>query len=188
MARHRRLWHVWQRFMDPDRFVFIDETGAATNMVRRYGWAPRGERLLVAAPYGHWRTTTFVAGLRSTGLVAPLVLDGPMTGPAFLAYVEQFLVPVLRPGDVVVLDNLAAHKVAGVQEAITAAGASLMYLPPYSPDLNPIEQAFAKLKALLRAAAARSRETLWTSIGRLLGRFSPTECRNYLANSGYEFE
>ena len=187
MAEHRRMWRVWQRFMDPDRFVFIDETGAATNMVRRYGWAPCGERLIAAAPHGHWRTTTFVAGLRSTGLVAPLVLDGPMTGPAFLAYVEQFLVPALRPGDVAVMDNLAAHKVAGVEAAIRAVGASVLYLPPYSPDLNPIEQAFAKLKALLRGAAARTREALWTTIGQLLGRFSPTECRNYLTNSGYEF-
>ena len=150
MAEHRRMWRVWQRFMDSDRFVFIDETGAATNMVRRYGWAPSGERLVAAAPHGHWRTTTFVAGLRSTGLVAPLVLDGPMTGPAFLAYVEQFLVPTLRPGDVAVMDNLAAHKVAGVEAAIRAVGASVLYLPPYSPDLNPIEQAFAKPKALLR--------------------------------------
>lgn len=188
MADHRRLWRVWQRHMDAERFVFLDETGAATNMVRRYGWAPRGERLADAAPHGHWRTTTFVAGLRSTGLVAPLVLDGPMTGEAFLAYVEQFLAPGLSPGDVVVLDNLAAHKVAGVEQAVRAAGASVMYLPPYSPDLNPIEQAFAKLKALLRKTAARTRDTLWAAIGRSLGSFSPNECRNYLANSGYEFE
>lgn len=181
------MWRVWQRFMDPERFVFIDETGASTNMVRRYGWAPRGERLVDAAPHGHWCTTTFVAGLRSTGLVAPLVLDGPMTGPAFLAYVEQFLVPTLQPGDVVVMDNLAAHKVAGIAEAIRAGGASILYLPPYSPDLNPIEQVFAKLKALLRSAAARTREALWTTIGQLLDRFAPAECRNYLANSGYEF-
>jgi transposase len=173
--------------MDPERFVFIDETGASTNMVRRYGWAPCGERLVAAAPHGHWRTTTFVAGLRSTGLVAPLVLDGPMNGPAFLAYIEQFLAPALRPGDVVVMDNLAAHKVAGVEAAIRAVGASVLYLPPYSPDLNPIEQVFAKLKALLRGAATRTREALWTTIGQLLGQFSPAECRNYLANSGYEF-
>ena len=139
--------------MDPAAFVFLDETGVSTNMVRRYGWASRGERLVDAAPHGHWRTTTFVAGLRGTGVVAPLVLDGPMTGEAFLAYVEQFLAPALSPGDVVVLDNLAAHKVAGVREAIAAVGASILYLPPYSPDLNPIEQAFAKLKALLRKAA-----------------------------------
>lgn len=187
MAEHRRMWRVWQRYMDPERFVFIDETGAATNMVRRYGWAPLSERLVTAAPHGHWRTTTFVAGLRSTGLVAPLVLDGPINGPAFLAYVEQFLAPTLRPGDVVVMDNLSAHKVAGVTEAIRRVGASVLYLPPYSPDLNPIEQAFAKLKALLRGAAARTKETLWDTIGQLLDRFSPVECRNYLSNSGYEF-
>lgn len=174
--------------MDPERFVFLDETGAATNMIRRYGWGPRRERLVDAAPHGHWRTTTFIAGLRSTGIVAPLVLDGPMTGEAFLAYVWQFLAPVLSKGDVVVLDNLQAHKVAGVREAIKATGASLLYLPPYSPDLNPIEQAFAKLKALLRKAAVRTQEALWTTIGELLSTFSPDECRNYLANSGYAFE
>jgi len=188
VAEHRRHWRIWQRYMDPERFVFLDETGAATNMVRRYGWGPRGERLVDAAPHGYWRTTTFIAGLRSTGLVAPLVLDGPMTGKALLAYVGQFLAPTLSKGDVVVLDNLAAHKVAGVREAIEARGASLLYLPPYSPDLNPIEQAFAKLKALLRKAAARTREDLWCTIGQLLDRFSPTECRNYLIHSGYAFE
>nr|WP_043840347.1 IS630 family transposase [Roseomonas aerilata] len=188
VAEHRRHWRVWQRYMDPERFVFLDETGAATNMVRRYGWGPRSERLVDATPHGHWRTTTFIAGLRSTGLVAPLVLDEPMTGETFLAYAEQFLAPVLARGDVVVLDNLPAHKVAGVHEAIRATGASLLYLPPYSPDLNPIEQLFAKLKALLRKAAARTREALWTTIGRLLKTFIPAECRNYLANSGYAFE
>jgi transposase len=188
VAEHRRHWRIWQRYMDPERFVFLDETGAATNMVRRYGWGPRRERLVDAAPHGHWRTTTFMAGLRSTGLVAPLVLDGPMTGEAFLAYVVQFLAPTLSKGDVVVLDNLAAHKVAGVREVIKARGASLLYLPPYSPDLNPIEQAFAKLKALLRKAAARTREDLWITIRQLLDRFSPTECRNYLTHSGYAFE
>jgi transposase len=188
VAEHRRHWRVWQRYMDPERFVFLDETGAATNMIRRYGWGPRSERLVDATPHGHWRTTTFIAGLRSTGLVAPLVLDGPMTGKAFLAYVSQFLAPTLTRGDVVVLDNLASHKVAGVREAIRATGASLLYLPPYSPDLNPIEQVFAKLKALLRNAAARTREALWTTIGQLLGAFTPGECRNYLANSGYASE
>jgi len=174
--------------MDPHAFVFLDETGASTNMVRRYGWSARGERLVDAAPHGHWKTTTFLAGLRSSGIVAPLVLDGPMTGEAFLAYVQQFLAPELKPGDVVVMDNLAAHKVAGVAEAIRAAGASLMYLPPYSPDLNPIEQLFAKLKALLRKAAVRTREALWTTIGQLLDAFSPDECQNYIENSGYAFE
>lgn len=171
--------------MDPERFVFLDETGAATNMVRRTGWSPKGERLVDAAPFGHWKTTTFLAGLRTSGIVAPLVLSGPMRGEIFRAYVEQFLAPTLSPGDVVVMDNLAAHKVAGVREAIDAVGASVLYLPPYSPDLNPIEKAFAKLKALLRKAATRSRDALWDAIGRLLDRFTPAECRNYLRSCGY---
>src|SRR5690242_4472823 len=173
--------------MDPAAFVFLDETSATTNMLRRYGWAPRGERLVDAAPHGHWRTTTFVAGLRATGLIAPFVLDGPMTGEAFRAYLEQFLVPVLGPGDVVVMDNLSAHKVAGIAQAIATAGASILYLPAYSTDLNPIEQLFAKLKALLRKAAARTRDELWDVIGSLLGAFAPAECRNYLENAGYAF-
>jgi transposase len=171
--------------MDPARFVFLDETGTATNMARRYGRAPLGERLVATVPHGHWRTTTFIAGLRQTGIVAPLVLDGPMTGPAFCAYVEQFLAPVLAPGDVVVLDNLAAHKIAGVRQTIAAAGASLLYLPPYSPDLNPIEQLFAKLKALLRKAAVRTRNELWSLIGRLLEACPPAECANYLRHCNY---
>jgi hypothetical protein len=129
--------------MDPASFVFIDETGVTTTMVRRYGWGPKGDRLVDAAPYGHWRATTFVAGLRRAGLTAPLVLDGPMTGAAFRAYVEQFLAPTLSLGDIVVMDNLAAHKVARVRETIAAAGTSILYLPPYSPDLNPIEPIFA---------------------------------------------
>ena len=178
---------MWQRYLDPQSFVFLDETSASTNMIRRYGWGPRSERLVDAAPYGHWRTTTFVAGLRSTGIIAPLVLEGPMKGGSFRAYVKQFLAPSLSAGDVVVMDNLAAHKVAGVRAAIAARGASVLYLPPYSPDLNPIEQVFAKLKALLRKSAARTREALWTTIGEQLGSFTSDECRNYLQNSGYEF-
>ena len=185
--QERRRWRVWQRYMDPGRFVFLDETGASTNMIRRYGRCPRGERLVDATPWGHWKVTTFVAGLRETGLIAPLVLNGPMTGEVFRAYVEQMLAPALQPGDVVVLDNLAAHKVAGVREAIQAVGASLLYLPPYSPDLNPIEQLFSKLKALLRKAAARTKESLWSTIGELLEAFPEHECRNYLKNCGYEF-
>jgi transposase len=165
--------------------VFIDETGTSTNMARLRGRAPRGERLVGKIPHGHWKTTTFVAGLRSTGLTAPCVIDGPMNGNAFLAYVEQILAPTLAPGDVVVLDNLSAHKVPGVREAIEAAGATLRYLPPYSPDFNPIEQLFAKLKALLRKAAERSVDALWRRIATLLAAFTPDECANYLKNAGY---
>jgi transposase len=185
VARRRRRWRAWQRFMDPARFVFLDETGTATNMTRRYGRSPSDRRLVAAVPHGHWRTTTFIAGLRQTAIVAPLVLDGPMTGTAFRAYVEQFLAPSLEPGDVVVLDNLAAHKVDGVRQAIAAAGAAILYLPPYSPDLNPIEQLFAKLKALLRKAAARTRDELWPVIGHLLEACPPAECQNYLSHCGY---
>ncbi len=172
--------------MDAERFVFLDETAATTAMTRLYGWGRRGERLVDAAPAGHWKTTTFVAGLRSCGLIAPLVVDGPMTGEVFRAYVEQMLAPALEPGDVVVMDNRPAHKVAGVREAIQTAHASLLYLPSYSPDLNPIEQLFAKLKALLRQAAERTKDALWGTIGTLLEAFTPEECANYLANCGYE--
>jgi transposase len=160
VPQHRERWRVWQRYMDAERFVFLDETAATTAMTRFYGWAQKGERLVVAAPAVHWKTT-LKAGLRSRGLIAPLVLDGPMTGEVFRAHVEQMLAPSLKPGDVVVMDNLPAHKVAGVREAIQSAQASLLYLPAYSPDLNPIEPVFAKLKALLRKAAARTRDTLW---------------------------
>jgi transposase len=157
-------------------------------MARRYGRGPRGERLVAAVPHGHWKTTTFVAGLRHDGLTAPFVIDGPINGDWFIAYVEQVLAPTLSKGDIVIMDNLASHKVAGVRSAIEAKGASLIYLPPYSPDLNPIEQAFAKLKSLLRKAAARSIESLWNVIGRLINSFSPEECANYLANSGYRHQ
>jgi transposase len=155
-------------------------------MARLYGRSPRGERCRAAVPHGHWKTTTFTAGLRSDGLVAPLVLDGPMDGEAFLAYVEQLLAPSLRPGDTVIMDNLPAHKVHGVREAIQAVGASLLYLPPYSPDFNPIEMAFSKLKALLRAAAARTMPDLWQAIANALKRFSSDECQNYLVAAGYD--
>jgi transposase len=152
----REAWFEGQLDLDPTRIVFIDETAANTKMARLYGRAPRGERCRAPVPHGHWKTTTFTAGLRHDGIAAPMVLDGPMNGEAFLAYVEQALVPELRPGDIVIMDNLPAHKVHGVRQAIEAVGASLRYLPPYSPDFNPIEMAFAKLKALLRAAAART--------------------------------
>jgi transposase len=149
-------------------------------MTRRYGRCPSGQRLMATVPHGHWRTTTSIAGLRQSGIVAALVLDGPMTGPAFRTYVEQFLAPALQLGDVVVLDNLAAHKVDGVRRAIAAAGASILYLPPYDPDMNPIEQLFAKLKALLRKAATRTRDELWSTIGRLSPRPYPHLCRDDL--------
>lgn len=154
-------------------------------MARRYGRCPRGERLLSPVPWGHWKTTTFVAGLRIGDIVAPCVLDGPMDGASFQAYVEQLLVPVLRPGDIVVMDNLASHKVAGIRDAIEATGAELRYLPPYSPDLNPIEQLFAKLKALLRKAAARTLDALIAAIALALTAFTPQECSNYLIDKGY---
>lgn len=169
----------------PERLVFIDETWAKTNMTATHGYAPRGERLLAAAPHGHWHTTTFVGALRADGMIAPMVLDGAINGAAFRAYVEQVLTPELRPGDVVIMDNLGSHLVAGVREAIEGAEARLLYLPPYSPDLNPIENVFAKLKGLLRRAAERTAEGLWTAIGRLLDRFDPAECRNYIRHCGY---
>ena len=154
-------------------------------MTRRYGRCPKGQRLVCPVPHGHWKTTTFVAALRREGLTAPLVIDGALTGDLFVAYVEQQLVPTLRPGDVVVLDDLSCHKRAGVREAVEAAGARLLYLPPYSPDLNPIEQAFAKLKQLLRAAEERTVEGLWGFLGRALDAFAPQECQNYFRHCGY---
>lgn len=171
--------------MSIDRLVFIDETWAATNMTRRYGRSKRGTRLVASVPHGHWKTTTFIGALRADGLTAPAVFDGAINGESFLAYVQQVLVPTLKPGDIVILDNLSSHKVEGVRRAIEAAGAEIRHLPPYSPDLNPIEQMFAKLKALLRKIAARSVEALWTAIGQLVSAFEPGECRNYLRNSGY---
>ena len=165
--------------------IFIDETWTKTNMTRLYGWAEVGHRLVDAVPHGHWNTSTFIAGLRQDGLVAPCVFDGAINGEAFLAYVEQALVPTLRCGDIVIMDRLGSHKVAGVREAIEVAGARLLYLPPYSPDLNPIEQAFAKLKALLRAMALRTVGALWKVLGDLVPCFSPTECANFLLHAGY---
>ena len=185
MAAARTAWANEQEKLDPERLVFIDETGTATNMARLRGRAPRSERLVGKVPHGHWKTTTFVAGLRSSALTAPCVIDGAMNGNAFLAYVEQILAPSLKPGDIVVLDNLSAHKVPGVRQAIESTGSKLLYLPPYSPDFNPIEQLFAKLKALLRKAAERSIEGLWNRIATLLSAFTPEECANYFRNAGY---
>jgi transposase len=185
VAARRRIWQAARPFVDPDKLVFIDETGASTKMTRLYGRAPRGRRLFAKAPFGHWKTTTFVAALRRDGLGAPMVLDGPMTGQAFLAYVEQVLIPTLKPDDIVALDNLPAHKIAAVRAAIEAKGAQLFLLPPYSPDMNPIEMAFAKLKTLLRQAPERTRDGLWNRIGELLDRFTADECANYFRAAGY---
>jgi len=154
-------------------------------MARRYGRSAIGERLVCAIPHGHWKTTTFIGALRHDGLTAPMVADGPMTGALFLEYVRQFLCPTLKPGDIVVMDNLSSHKVDGIEEAIQATGAQLRYLPPYSPDLNPIEKWFSKLKALLRKAARRTVETLWNEIGNLLDAFKPNECKNFFRSCGY---
>ena len=166
--------------------MFLDETAATTKMARRRGRAPRGQRLKASVPHGHWKTTTFIGGLRRSGMTAPMVLDGPMTADWFGAYAEQVLAPTLRPGDIVILDNLAAHKSAQARHAIEAAGARLLFLPPYSPDLNPIENAFAKLKALLRKAAARTVEQLWAAIAAAIDAFTPAECANYFAAAGYD--
>ena len=171
--------------MDVEKLVFIDETGAATNMTRSYGRAPKGCRCIDSAPLGDWQTTTFIAGLRHRQLTAPLVIDGPMDGELFLAWVNQFQCPTLRAGDIVILDNLSSHKVGGVQQAIAAVGAMVLYLPPYSPDLNPIEKLFSKLKTLLRKAATRATEELWKEIGKLLDTITADECTDYFTSSGY---
>jgi transposase len=186
ILKRREAWFDGQLDFDPEKLVFIDETWATTNMARKNGRAPQGERLRASVPHGHWKTTTFVAGLRLTGLTAPMVLDGPINGQWFQAYVDQVLVPTLRKGDIVVMDNLGSHKGAAVRKAIEDAGATLLYLPPYSPDFNPIEKAFSKLKALLRKAAERTVDALWERIGLLIKEFSPTECANFFAAAGYK--
>jgi transposase len=184
----RRAWFDGQLDLDPSRLIFIDETSASTKMARLRGRARKGERCRASVPHGHWKTTTFTAGLRLDRLTAPMLLDGPMNGPAFLAYAEQVLAPELRPGDLVIMDNLPAHRISGVREAIEKAGASLLLLPPYSPDFNPIEMAFSKLKTLLRKAAARTIDDLWTLIADCLDQFSPTECSHYFEAAGYDPE
>jgi len=185
VARKRERWRRHQARLDPRRLVFIDETWAKTNMTRTHGRCARGQRLVAKVPHGHWTTLTFLAALRCDRITAPFVLDGPINGDWFRAYVEQVLVPTLSPGDVVVMDNLGSHKGKAVRQAIRQAGAHLIFLPPYSPDLNPIEQVFAKLKTLLRKAAERTVEATWKRIGKLLDHFTPAECANYLVNSGY---
>ena len=185
VARKRHHWRNWQHWLRPERLVFIDETGAKTNMARLRGRSLKGLRLNAAIPWGHWKTTTFVAGLRTTGLTAPMVLDGAMNGAAFKAYVEQVLVPTLRPGDIVIMDNLGSHKSKAVRRAIRGCGAKPFFLPKYSPDLNPTEMVFAKLKHLPRKAAARDPDTVCAEIGQLLDAFTPQECANYLTEAGY---
>lgn len=184
----RWAWFEGQIDLDPERLVFVDETWASTNMARRYGRCPRGERLRMSVPHGHWKTTTVIAGLRSSGIVAPFVIDCAVDRDVFETWIEQVLVPELRAGDIVVMDNLSSHKGPRVQALIQTAGAELRYLPPYSPDFNPIENAFAKLKALLRKEAARTVDALWSAIGRLVDLITPAECINMFAAAGYDPE
>jgi transposase len=185
VARRRARWQTHQGKLDVRRLVFIDETWAKTNMTRTHGWCRRGQRLNAKAPYGHWKTLTFLAALRHDRIDAPAVFDGPINAVRFLAYVEQILAPTLGPNDIVILDNLGSHKGVAVRQAIRATGARVFFLPPYSPDLNPIEQVFSKLKRLLKKAEERTVEATWRRIGSLLDAFSPHECANYLRNSGY---
>lgn len=185
-VRETRAAHVARMpDLDPAKLVFLDETSANTKMTRRYGRAPRGERLVEAVPHGHWKTTTFVAPLRADGLVAPTVIDGAMNGDVFVAYVEQVLVPTLRAGDIVLMDNLSSHKRVAAVRAIEGAGCSVVYLPPYSPDFNPIELAFAKIKARLRAAERRTIDKVGDFFGTVHEAFTPDECGNYIRHAGY---
>jgi putative transposase len=185
VARRRIQWTNRQSGIDPARLVFIDETWTKTNMAPLRGWAPQGERLAAKVPHGHWKTMTFVAALRYDRIDAPWLIDGPIDGEGFRTYVEKVLVPTLRPGELVIMDNLGSHKGKAVRQAIRSAGAKLFFLPKYSPDLNPIEQVFAKLKHLLRTAAARTVEAVVAAIGELLGTYTAQECANYFANAGY---
>lgn len=185
MARRRERWKRYQGRLDPRRLVFIDETWAKTNMTRSRGWGPRGERLVARAPFGKWRTLTFLAALRYDRIDAPVLFDGPINGVKFRRYVEEALLPTLKPGDIVIIDNLGSHKGHAVRDAIRKAGARLFFLPPYSPDLNPIEQVFAKLKTLLRKAAARTDAAILQAIDHALACFTQAECANYLRHAGY---
>lgn len=185
VARRRAQWTKYQGRIEPERLVFIDETWTKTNMAPLRGWAPRGKRLNAKVPHGHWKTTTFLAALRHDRIDAPWVLDGPIDGENFRIYVERVLVPTLKPGDIVIMDNLGSHKGKAVRQFLRAAGAKLIFLPKYSPDLNPIEQVFAKLKHLLRKCAARTVEAICAAIGQLLHAFTPRECANYFTNAGY---
>jgi transposase len=187
VAEARRQWAAAQLSIDPDRVVFVDETWAKTNMTRSYGRSQRGARLKAKAPYARWETTTFLGAMRSTGFVVPLCVEGAINGSLFEARVEQHLVKTLRAGDVVVMDNLSSHKSRRVLAAIEGVGAEVRYLPPYSPDLNPIELAFSKFKKLLRDGAARTTDKLWQLCGRVLDLFTEHECRNYLRHCGYRY-
>ncbi len=186
ILKRRQEWFDGQLDLDPARLVFIDETWASTNMARRHGRCMRGERLRISVPHGHWKTTTFIGALTLRGFIAPFVIDRSINRIAFETYVEKVLLPELHAGDIVVMDNLSSHKGPRVREMIESVGARLEYLPPYSPDFNPIENAFSKLKALLRKAAERSIDGLWTAIGRLLKLFTSNECQNYFAAAGYD--
>ena len=185
IARRRARWRTIQQRIDARRLVFIDETWAKTNMTRTHGWCKRGEPLIDKVPHGHWKTLTFIAALKHDGIAAPCVLDGPINGTSFTAWVEQFLIPELEPGTIVVADNLGSHKGHRVRQALRKAGIKLFFLPPYSPDLNPIEQVFSKLKRLLRKANERTVEATWRRIGKLLDHFPPNECSNYIKGAGY---
>jgi transposase len=185
VARRRAQWVKYRHRIDPSRLVFIDETWTKTNMAPLRGWAPYGSRLITKVPHGHWQTTTFLAALRHDRIDAPWLLEGPIDGESFTIYVEKVLLPTLRQGDIVIMDNLGSHKGKAIRQLIRSAGAKLLFLPKYSPDLNPIEQVFAKLKHLLRKAAARTVESVCTAIGELLGTFTKHECANYFTNSGY---
>lgn len=185
VARKRARWKVHQGKIDVSRLVFIDETWIKTNMAPLRGWGPYGQRLTASAPFGHWKTLTFIAALRCDRISAPWVIDGPINGEIFTLYVEKELAPTLAERDVVILDNLGSHKGKAARRIIRAKGAHLLFLPPYSPDLNPIEQVFAKIKHLMRAAETRTVEATWRKAGELIDLFSQTECANYLRNSGY---
>ena len=185
VARRRARWRAHQGRIEASRLVFIDETWIKTNMAPLRGWGPRGRRLRAYAPHGHWKTLTFIAALRCDGIDAPFVFDGPINGEAFQLYVDRILAPALRPGDVVIMDNLGSHKGKAARAAIRARKAHLIFLPPYSPDLNPIEQVFAKLKHMMRNAQPRDVEATWRKAGQLLDLFTPHECANYFANAGY---
>jgi transposase len=185
VARRRAQWIKYQNRVEPERLVFIDETWTRTDMAALRGWAPRGQRLIAKVPHGRWKTMTFLAALRCDRIAAPWFLEGPIDGDSFRLYVEKVLLPTLRPGDIVIMDNLGSHKGKAVRQLIRSAGARLFHLPKYSPDLNPIEQVFAKLKHFLRQAAARTIETVCRAIGEALQLFTPAECASYLANSGY---